>query len=134
MIGTKLKKFEFRRLSLGVKFRYNEDDDVVWVKIGSNSIAKWEEGRCVDWLGQTVACFSDDYVHGIIEEDVYIMEDLLVGPKKGPSKEGPNLEFSSTTGVFDTSQAPCSSCGNTNFHRTGTCYVCMTCGTSQGCS
>lgn len=29
---------------------------------------------------------------------------------------------------------PCSSCGGTFFLRTGTCHVCQTCGTSQGCS
>ncbi|MCP4294147.1 MAG: vitamin B12-dependent ribonucleotide reductase [Proteobacteria bacterium] len=29
---------------------------------------------------------------------------------------------------------PCSDCGGTEFLRTGTCYVCITCGTSQGCS
>jgi len=29
--------------------------------------------------------------------------------------------------------APCS-CGSTDFRRTGTCFVCLTCGSSQGCS
>ena len=29
---------------------------------------------------------------------------------------------------------PCSNCGNTQFRRTGTCYVCLVCGSSQGCS
>ena len=29
---------------------------------------------------------------------------------------------------------PCSGCGGTFFLRTGTCHVCQTCGTSQGCS
>lgn len=29
---------------------------------------------------------------------------------------------------------PCVSCGGTVFLRTGTCHVCQTCGTSQGCS
>lgn len=29
---------------------------------------------------------------------------------------------------------PCGDCGNTQFLRTGTCHVCLTCGTSQGCS
>ncbi len=28
----------------------------------------------------------------------------------------------------------CSTCGNGQFIRTGTCHVCTTCGTSQGCS
>lgn len=30
--------------------------------------------------------------------------------------------------------APCSDCGGIEFLRTGTCYVCITCGASQGCS
>ena len=30
--------------------------------------------------------------------------------------------------------APCSECGGIEFLRTGTCYVCITCGASQGCS
>lgn len=29
---------------------------------------------------------------------------------------------------------PCGECGGIEFLRTGTCYVCMTCGASQGCS
>ncbi|MFH2132273.1 MAG: hypothetical protein ABIK68_17990 [bacterium] len=29
---------------------------------------------------------------------------------------------------------PCGACGGTFFLRTGTCHVCQTCGTSQGCS
>ena len=29
---------------------------------------------------------------------------------------------------------PCNGCGGTQFLRTGTCHVCMTCGASQGCS
>lgn len=29
---------------------------------------------------------------------------------------------------------PCSECGGIDFLRTGTCYVCITCGSSQGCS
>lgn len=29
---------------------------------------------------------------------------------------------------------PCGDCGGTEFLRTGTCYVCITCGASQGCS
>ena len=30
--------------------------------------------------------------------------------------------------------APCGDCGGIEFLRTGTCYVCITCGASQGCS
>lgn len=29
---------------------------------------------------------------------------------------------------------PCGNCGGSFFLRTGTCHVCQTCGTSQGCS
>ena len=29
---------------------------------------------------------------------------------------------------------PCGECGGIDFRRTGTCFVCLTCGASQGCS
>lgn len=29
---------------------------------------------------------------------------------------------------------PCQECGGINFQRTGTCFVCLDCYTSQGCS
>ena len=31
-------------------------------------------------------------------------------------------------------QTPCSTCGCTEMNRTGTCFVCLSCGSSQGCS
>ena len=36
--------------------------------------------------------------------------------------------------VFTSDHPPCHNCGSTNFQRTGTCHVCMTCFESQGCS
>jgi len=36
--------------------------------------------------------------------------------------------------VVTSDHPPCSTCGGTIFLRTGTCHVCQTCGSSQGCS
>lgn len=36
--------------------------------------------------------------------------------------------------VMTNDHIPCGECGGIEFLRTGTCYVCMTCGASQGCS
>lgn len=36
--------------------------------------------------------------------------------------------------VTTSDHVPCSECGGIEFLRTGTCYVCITCGASQGCS
>ena len=37
-------------------------------------------------------------------------------------------------GFNDFGGDPCIYCGSTSLIRTGTCYVCQTCGTSQSCS
>jgi hypothetical protein len=44
----------------------------------------------------------------------------------------PNARTSEPIATAD--HPPCGSCGGTFFLRTGTCHVCQTCGTSQGCS
>ncbi|MBU2649135.1 vitamin B12-dependent ribonucleotide reductase [bacterium] len=36
--------------------------------------------------------------------------------------------------IMTNDHIPCGECGGIEFLRTGTCYVCMTCGASQGCS
>jgi ribonucleoside-diphosphate reductase alpha chain len=36
--------------------------------------------------------------------------------------------------VATSDHVPCGECGGIEFLRTGTCYVCITCGSSQGCS
>jgi ribonucleoside-diphosphate reductase alpha chain len=40
----------------------------------------------------------------------------------------------SNTPVATNDHMPCGECGGIEFMRTGTCYVCITCGASQGCS
>lgn len=47
-------------------------------------------------------------------------------------KSRPVMKTSEPTATSD--HPPCSCCGGTFFLRTGTCHVCQTCGTSQGCS
>jgi hypothetical protein len=37
-------------------------------------------------------------------------------------------------GVETSDHEPCMDCGGTFFIRTGTCFACITCGASQGCS
>ncbi len=37
-------------------------------------------------------------------------------------------------GLRTSDHQPCGVCGGTTFLRTGTCHVCQTCGSSQGCS
>ncbi len=67
---------------------------------------------------------------------------------KPPEKERerplhPPAEFADTqtaaaeldhTPVATNDHGPCGECGGIDFLRTGTCYVCITCGSSQGCS
>lgn len=36
--------------------------------------------------------------------------------------------------VRSNDHAPCNNCGSIDFQRTGTCFVCMNCQESQGCS
>lgn len=52
----------FNTLCLGARFRYlNDRSTSIWVKVGSDTIAKWDAAQVADtWLGQTVCSFSDD--------------------------------------------------------------------------
>jgi len=50
--------------------------------------------------------------------------------EKRPAK--PVLKTNEPVATAD--HPPCETCGGTFFLRTGTCHVCQTCGTSQGCS
>ena len=42
--------------------------------------------------------------------------------------------FKEPESIATTDHPPCGTCGGNFFLRTGTCFVCQTCGTSQGCS
>jgi hypothetical protein len=72
MMPTKLKKIKFKHLKLSAKFQYNEGDDEVWLKIGSNLITKWKKDEGVYWLEQT-----SRWVYEIVEEDVFATKGLL---------------------------------------------------------
>lgn len=73
-----------------------------------------------------------------------------IAPPELPGKKevGKGKVFKADTGTLDLNHAsgngvapvpsndhmPCGECGGIEFMRTGTCYVCITCGASQGCS
>lgn len=44
------------------------------------------------------------------------------------------LVYSKPKPVKTSDHPPCPNCGGIDFQRTGTCHVCITCGSSQGCS
>jgi len=49
--------------------------------------------------------------------------------------ESEEIEYKPITQNIDSgNNAPCSECGSIDFLRTGNCFVCVTCGMSQGCS
>lgn len=58
------------------------------------------------------------------------VQNLKETPAIQPSR--PAMKTNEPTVTSD--HPPCSNCGGTFFLRTGTCHVCQTCGTSQGCS
>lgn len=63
-------------------------------------------------------------------------------PENGAGNPVPASSESQTEGatnppaepITTNDHIPCGECGGIEFLRTGTCYVCMTCGASQGCS
>lgn len=57
--------FPFYCLSLGVKFAY-EGTDRVFIKIGDNLVAAWDDKHiCDEWIGQGVFSFGDDLSVGV---------------------------------------------------------------------
>lgn len=57
----KTKKVLFSKLALGSRFKYDDDDTNVWVKIDSRgTIAKWQdEFATASWIGQPICCLND---------------------------------------------------------------------------
>ena len=51
-----------------------------------------------------------------------------------PSNPGPHHNDPDYNPIASSDHPPCSECGGIDFLRTGTCFVCITCGASQGCS
>ena len=43
-------------------------------------------------------------------------------------------QFKKPDPVKSNDHQPCQDCGGSEFVRTGTCFACLTCGASQGCS
>lgn len=70
---------------------------------------------------------------------------LQIKPEEQPEQQSDQQALSSLSSpglatdnpnqpVTTSDHVPCADCGGINFLRTGTCYVCLTCGSSQGCS
>jgi ribonucleoside-diphosphate reductase alpha chain len=58
-------------------------------------------------------------------------------PDERPAKPSATVDLSVNVDpnpITTTDHPPCGECGGIEFLRTGTCFVCMTCGASQGCS
>lgn len=50
----------FSELALGTRFQYANRQKKVWVKIGANLIAEWDESQKTDnWACQKICCFQD---------------------------------------------------------------------------
>ena len=50
---------QFSKLALGTRFRYTKSKKI-WIKIGKNLIAEWDESLKTDaWIGQQICCFSN---------------------------------------------------------------------------
>jgi hypothetical protein len=62
----------FSNLALGTRFRYTDAGKIgekrLWVKIGANTIAEWDELQKTDnWVGQQICLFTDTF-----DTDVYV--------------------------------------------------------------
>nr|WP_250808450.1 hypothetical protein [Neorhizobium tomejilense] len=58
---ARVREVAFNTLCYGARFRYREADTVVWVKIGHDTVAKWDADKVADtWIGQSVCSFSED--------------------------------------------------------------------------
>ena len=61
---------KFEDLALGARFNH-PGSYVIWVKIGTDLVAKWDEKfKDCGWLGQSVCCFSED---GDLSGRVYVL-------------------------------------------------------------
>ncbi len=90
------KLVTFRTLCYGAKFKYSAEEAAVWVKIGHDLIAGWDESKVTDsWIGQPVCSFSDD---GNLSAVVF-----LIGTPPAPVSvampermQGPRLDYGYT--------------------------------------
>lgn len=57
---VKLRLANFSILALGTRFQY-KDSEQVWVKIGHDTIAKWDPTQMTtNWIGQTTCSATED--------------------------------------------------------------------------
>ena len=86
---------------------------------------------------------SDQQIRDIISHNPFRKEKHQVTPDSlTASLESLRLVYAKHSGqnqpVKTSEHAPCMGldgrCGSTDFMRTGTCFVCLNCQTSQGCS
>ena len=61
-------------------------------------------------------------------------DNVEENPATVVASSSPGKSTSGNKPVTTNDHIPCGECGGIEFLRTGTCYVCMTCGASQGCS
>ena len=74
------KTVPFSHLAIGAKFRYLPDTDEkkVFVKIGPNTIAQWNNKMVHDrWIGQLIFCFSDQHpeVPNVLDDHVFPLDN-----------------------------------------------------------
>lgn len=84
---------------------------------------------------QILRAIVNSYKSIIDEKDVAPKNSAMVKDLRDPptmQKVRPVMKTGEPTVTSD--HPPCGACGGTFFLRTGTCHVCQTCGTSQGCS
>ena len=69
----------FSCLCLGAKFKYADPGiDRVWVKIGHNEIAAWDESQLdTDWVGQQICCFADNDDKASLAVEVELVEEKV---------------------------------------------------------
>jgi ribonucleoside-diphosphate reductase alpha chain len=69
-----------------------------------------------------------------VEEAASILDGLKIVAKNGEAKRSERLEAGQPTVIFDTADSPgCTDCGSIMV-RNGSCYKCINCGSTSGCS
>lgn len=78
VVGRQQFYAPFDRLSLGVKFKYDEkkhgSQDRIWVKIYPNLIAEWNDEQIdTKWFGQSICSFTDSDDPNDLNEEVLVV-------------------------------------------------------------
>jgi len=77
---------------------------------------------------------EEQILRAIVNSYKTIIENKHEGMDVDSVKKSKPIPAKTSEPVQTSDHPPCGSCGGTFFLRTGTCHVCQTCGTSQGCS